>query len=353
VIDAAAFRFLLLTFAGWLHHHEADAIAYLLEENRTLRSQLGRRPRRFTDDQRRRLAVLGHRLGRDRLRTLANLVTPDTILRWRRQLVARKWTCPRTTRERAGVLREIRHLVLRMAGENPTWGYTRMQGALKHVGHRVGRSTIARILKAHGLAPVPERPTSWGTFLRAHWGAIAGADFFTTEVWTVHGLVTFYTLFVIDLASRRVKMLGSTRHPDALFMQQITRALVFADDGALAHHRVLICDRDAKWSRAVRDRLTAAGLQVVQTPYRAPNANAHAEWFVRSIREECLDRVVPLGERHFRQIVSEFVMHYHSERPHQGRANDLLECPWPQVTRGLIRRRPRLGGLLNFYERAA
>jgi hypothetical protein len=142
---------------------------------------------------------------------VATLVTPDTILRWHRQLVARKWTYARRSPGRAGVLLEIQRLVVRMAAENPTWGYTRIQGALKHVGHRVGRSTIARMLKAHGLPPVPGRPTSWQTFLQAHWGAIAAADFFGTEVWTARGLVTYYTLFAIDLASRRVQILGSTR----------------------------------------------------------------------------------------------------------------------------------------------
>ncbi len=353
VIDATAGRFLFFTLAAWLHQRDADAIAYLLEENRTLRAQLGHRPLLLNNDQRRRLAVLGHRLGRTRRRSLASLVTPGTLLRWHRQLVARKWTYPRHSRGRARVLQEIQRLVVRMANDNPTWGYTRILGALKVVGHRVGRSTIARILRAHGLAPVPERPTSWQTFLRAHGGAIAGADFFTTEVWTVRGLVTYYTLFVIDLASRRVQILGSTRHPDALFMRQITLALVFADDGALARHRVLICDRDAKWSRAVRDQLTDAGLRVVQTPYRAPNANAHAERFVRSIKEECLHRIVPLGERHFRHTVSEFVTHYHRERPHQGRGNTLLESRQPRQPRGRITRHPRLGGLLNFYARAA
>jgi hypothetical protein len=150
------------------------------------------------------------------------------------------------------VLTEIRRLVVRMAEENPTWGYTRILGALKNVGHRVSRSTIARILKAHGIPPGPERPTSWQTFLRAHWGAIAGADFFTTEVWTWRGLVTYYTVFVIDLASRRVHIVGSTPHPNEVFMRQVTRALTAADDGWLVDHRVLICDRDAKWSAVVR-----------------------------------------------------------------------------------------------------
>ena len=148
------------------------------------------------------------------------IATPDTLLRWHRQLIARKWSYTRRLGRR-GVLLAIRRLVVRMAEENPTWGYTRIQGALKNVGHRVGRSTIRRILKAAGLPPVPQRPTSWQTFLKAHWGVIAGGDFFTTEVWTWQGLVTYYTVFVLDLASRRVQILGSTPHPNELFMQQV------------------------------------------------------------------------------------------------------------------------------------
>jgi transposase InsO family protein len=251
------------------------------------------------------------------------------------------------------VLTEIRRLTVRMAEENPTWGYTRIQGALKNVGHRVGRSTIARILKAAGVPPQPERPTSWQTFLRAHWGVIAGADFFTTEVWTWRGLVTYYTVFVIDLATRRAHILGSTPHPHELFMRQVGRTLTTADDGLLRAHRVLICDRDAKWSEEVRGLLGDAGIRVVQTPWRAPNANAHAERFVRSIKHECLDRVIPLGERHFRQTVSEYVAHYHHERNHQGLGNTLIDGIVSNPGRGRIRRRPRLGGLLNYYDRAA
>jgi hypothetical protein len=172
---------------------------------------------------------------------------------------------------------EATNLATVLPEENPTWGYTRILGALQNVGHRVSRSSIARILKAHGIPPVPERPTSWQTFLRAHWGAIAGADFFTTEVWTWRGLVTYYTVFVIDLASRRVQIVGSTPHPHYVFMQQVVRTMTAADDGLLIQHRVLICDRDTKWSAPVRARLKEVGIHVVQTPYQAPNANAYAE----------------------------------------------------------------------------
>ena len=226
----------------------------------------------------------------------------------------------------------------------------RIQGALKNLGHRVGRSTIARILRSAGIPPAPERRTSWQTFLRSHWGEIAAADFFTTEVWTWHGLVTFYTVFVIDLASRRVQILGSTPQPDETFMCQIVRNLTLGDADRC---RVLICDQDTKWSRAVRRRLQDAGIRVVQTPYRAPNANADAERFVRSIKDACLNRLIPLGECDHRRAVSEFVAHYHCERNHQGLDNELIDG---EPTRGRVsrvRRHQRLGGLLNYYARAA
>ena len=240
-----------------------------------------------------------------------------------------------------------------MATENPTWGYTRIQGALKNVGHRVGRSTIRRILKAAGLPPVPQRPTAWHTFLKAHWGAIAGADFFTTEVWTWQGLVTYYTVFAIDLASRRVQILGSTPHPETLFMQQVARTLTMGEPCTVGVPQVLICDRDRKWSRDVRGRLREAGIRVVLIPERAPNANAYAERFVRSIKDECLDRIVPIGERHFRRAVAEYVEHYHSERNHQGLDNQLIAGAPVNNLASRVRRRSRLGGLLNCYERAA
>jgi len=200
------------------------------------------------------------------LHEMATLVTPDTLLRWHRQFIARKWTYATPQSGWRGVLAEIRRLSVRMASENPTWGYTRIQGALNNLGQRVGRSSIARILQAAAVPPVPERPTSWQTFLRAHWGAIAGADFFTTEVWTWHGLVTYYTVFVIDLASRRVPIVASTPHPDEVFMQQVGRTLTAAEVGLLHDHRVLICDRDRKWNGEVRRLLTESGVRVVQTP---------------------------------------------------------------------------------------
>jgi transposase InsO family protein len=352
VIDPAALQMVLGVLTGWFERREREAITYLVEENRLLQRQLGTRRLRLTDDDRRRLAARAYRVGRATLREIATIATPDTLLRWHRRLIARKWTYARRPGRR-NVLAEIRRLVVRIAEENPTWGYTRIQGALKNVGHRVGRSTIRRILKAAGLPPVPQRPTSWQTFLNAHWGGIAAADFFTTEVWTWKGLVTYYTVFIIDLASRRVQILGSTPHPEALFMQQVVRTLTMAEAGVVSRRQVLICDRDRKWSHDVRRRLGDAGIRVVLIPERAPNANAYAERFVRSIKEECLDRIIPLGDRHFRHAITEFVEHYHRERNHQGLDNRLIAGTPVTHRTGRVRCRRRLGGLLNFYERAA
>ena len=352
MMEGAALRFMLMAFAGWWSDQRQAAVAYLVEENRILRAQLRGR-RRLTDEDRCRLARAGQRLGRRLLRQVATIVTPDTILRWHRQLIAHKRMYAKGRRRRSGVLAEIRWLVVRMAEENPTWGYTRIRGALKNVGHQVGRSTIARILKAQGIRPAPERPTSWQAFLRAHWGAIAGADFFTTEVWTWRGLVTYYTVFVIDLASRRVHVVGSTPHPDEMFMRQVARMLTAADEGILVGYRVLICDRDTKWSMPVRARLGEVGIRVVQTPYQGPNANAYAERFVRSIKHECLNRVIPCGERHLRRTIAEFVEHYHGQRNHQGLDNELIDGVRAVERVGRICRRQRLGGLLNYYACAA
>jgi putative transposase len=201
-----------------VHREQQRTIEYLVEENRVLKERLKGRKLRLNDDQRRRLAAKGKRLGRRLLNRVATIVTPDTIMRWHRKLIAAKWTFPQERKGRRGVMQEIGRLVVRMARENVGWGYSRIQGELKDLGHRVGPTTVSRILKDEGIKPAPDRPTSWKTFLRAHFGEIAATDFFTTEVWTSKGLVTYFTLFLVDLKTRRVHIAGSTRNPDAAFM---------------------------------------------------------------------------------------------------------------------------------------
>jgi transposase InsO family protein len=344
---------ILAALFGWLEREQRDVIAFLREENRTLKAQLSGRQLQLNDEQRRRLAVIGQRLGRAVLREVATLVTPDTILRWHRELIARKWTYARRRPGRPGVLAEIRRLVLRMATENPSWGYTRIQGALKNVGHRVAQSTIASILKAEGIPPSRERPSSWRTCLRAHWSALVAADFFTTEVWTARGLVTYYTPFVLELQSRRVHVAASTPYPDEAFVVQAVRDLANAIDGILSEGCVLICDRDRKWSRGVLEFLEHEGVRIIRTPFCAPNCNAYAERFVRSIKEECLERLILFGERHLRRAITEFVTHYHGERNHQGIGNELIQPLERAEGQGSVRRRQRIGGMLNYYYRAA
>jgi len=196
-------------------------IAYLIEENRVLKEQLeaGGRRLRLTDGQRRRLAAKGKPLGRKGLRTIATIVTPDTILAWHRRLIATKWTYPRKGIGRPGVMKEIRELIVRMAEENPSWGYARIQGALKHLDHRVARSTIAKGVEGAWDQACSGSPHELGDVCEVT-GVIAAADFFTTEVWTVRGLVTHYTLFVIDIAIRRVHIAGTTTNPTSAWMEK-------------------------------------------------------------------------------------------------------------------------------------
>ena len=194
---------------------------------------------------------------------------------------------------------------------------------------------------------------TWRTFIRAHWPALLAADFFTTEVWTVRGLVTYYTAFVIELHSRRVHVIGSTPNPDEAFVLQTLRECSSDMDGVLRRGQILICDRDPKWSRGVEDLLDTVGVRVVRIPARAPNCNAHAERFVRSIKEECLNRIVPMGERHLRRLLAEFSVHYHGERNHQGLENELIDRQPAQPTDGPVRRRQRVGGVLSYYYRSA
>jgi transposase InsO family protein len=243
-----------------------------------------------------------------------------------------------------------------MARENPRWGYTRIQGALHNVGHRVGRTTIANILKSNGIDPAPERGkrTTWSQFLKAHWNVLAAADFFTVEVWGLRGLVTFYIFFVIELPTRRSEIAGITRGPNEAWMMQIGRNLTDPIDGFLADKGFVILDRDSKYLSAFRDLLEDAGVQVVRLPPRSPNLNAYAERFVRSIKDECLHRMIFFGEPSLRKATREFAAHYPTERNHQGLNNRLIEPDRrDESTLAVVRCVQRLGGMLRFYHRAA
>ena len=327
-------------------------IDYLIEENRVLKEQLesGGRRLHFTDDQRRRLAAKDKPLGRQILGRIDTIVTPDTILAWHRRLIAAKWTYSRQRVGRPGVMKEIRRLIVRMAEENPSWGYARIQGQLKHLDHRVARSTIAKTLKEHGIKPSPDRPMSWRTFVRSHAHLIAAADFFTTEVWTAHGLVRHFTLFVIDIATRRVHIAGTTTNPTSAWMEQIARNVTDCETGFLNEKRFLIIDRDAIFSPKFKSILGDSGVEILLTAYQAPNMKAYAERFVRSIKSECLDQMILLGLESLVRAIAEYVEHYHDERSHQGIGNRLI-CGAEARSMGCVEVTQRLGGLLDYYHR--
>jgi transposase InsO family protein len=348
----------LVILAGWMNREQQEVIAYLRTENQVLKEKLGNGRILLNDDQRRRLAVKGKVLGRKLLEQVGTLFTPDTILRWHRMLVAQKWDYSERRKAvgRPLVGQEIVDLVLRLARENPAWGYDRIQGALANLGHKVSDQTVGNILKEHGIEPAPDRKrqTTWKTFIKSHWDVLAAIDFTTIEVWTKGGLVTYYLLFVMDLATRRVHFAGCTPNPNEPWMKQIAKNLTDAEEGFLNGTRYILMDRDGKFSEAFRKILKDEGTETVILPARSPNLNAHVERFMRSLKAECLLRLIFFGEDMLRNAIREFLEHYHGERNHQGLGNVILQ-PGDEVGHiaGKIECRERLGGLLNYYYRDA
>jgi putative transposase len=350
---------LIVMIAGWINRHQQHVIAYLHEENRVLKAHFGGRRLRLTTTERRRLATLAHPLGRKRLQDVAAIATPDTLLRWDKQLIAQKFNGSTQRRQmgRPRVAEEVEQLVVRMAEENPTWGYRRIQGALANLGHPIDKLTVRNILRRHHLEPAPQRRKAgmrWAQFLKLHWEVLAATDFFTVEVATWHGLVTYYVLVVMELATRRVHIAGITPHPTAAFMQQCARQLTDPFEGLLGGKRYLIHDRDTKFTQAFDGLLKDSGVEPIVLPPRSPNLNAHCERFVRSIKEEALERMVMLGEAALSYVIHQYLAHYHTERNHQGLANQLIVSePGLGSRSGQVRCRERMGGLLRYYYRDA
>jgi transposase InsO family protein len=338
---------LSLLIASWLNRQQQRAIAYLREENRYLRAQLGDAPLRFTDRDRRRLGERGHVLGRRVLDELALVAHPDTILRWYRELIAAKYA---GQPGRPATATSTRDLIVQMARENSSWGYSRIRGALLELGVRVGRSTIQRVLRDEGIDPAPGRKTTWSTFIASHAGAMAAMDFFTVEVLTLAGLVRKHVLFVLDVGTRRVQIAGITEEPNARWVELRAREL---SSGFLRGMRYLIHDRSPVFTERFRQILGGAGIEAIKLPAMSPNLNAFAERWVRSVRSECLDRVVILGEAHLQHLLSEYMIHYNHERSHQGLGNRVpAKLPAnDEPSTGAIVRRQRLGGLLSYYHR--
>jgi transposase InsO family protein len=280
-------------------------------------------------------------------------------MRWYKQLIAQKFdgSTKRRPCGRPRVAEEVEQLVVRMAAENPSWGYRRIQGALGNLGHPIDKLTVRNILRRHHIEPAPQRRQAgmgWAQFLKLHWEVLAATDFFTVEVATWHGLVTYYVLVVMELTTRRVQIAGITPHPTAAFMQQCARQLTDPLDGFLLGKRYLIHDRDTKYTQAFDALLKASGVDSILLPPRSPNLNAHCERFIRSIKEEALSQMVMLGEHSLYYAIQQYLAHYHHERNHQGLDNQLIireEIVGCQT--GHVVRRERLGGLLSYYHREA
>ena len=332
---------------------------YLAAENRILKAHLPSRLR-LSDAERSTLAEIAKRLGRKALKDVSRLAKPDTLLAWYRRLVAHRFdgSRHRAYPGRPRVSPEVEALVVRFARENRGWGYDRIVGALANLGHQISGQTVGNILRRHNLAPAPERSrtTTWKEFIQSHVNVLTGADFFTVEVLTWRGLVTYYVLFFIEVTNRRVSLGGITRHPDSCWMEPVARNATMQDTGYLNGCRYLLHDRDKKFCREFRETLAAGGEKCTPIPARSPNLNAHAERWVRSIKEECLSKLILFGERSLRRVVSDFLEHYHQERNHQGQDNLLLfpvSAPRTLGPQGAVRCRERLGGLFKYYSRAA
>jgi putative transposase len=286
-------------------------------------------------------------------------VTPATVRRWHRELVARRWTYPRRRRGRPATSVEIRELVVRLARENPGWGYRRIEGELVGLGVKLAASTVWTILKQAGIEPAPKRlETSWAGFLRQQAASIIECDFLTVDTLF---LKRFYILFFIELATRRVHLAGITTNPDGRWVTQQARNLLMGRDDAV-RLRFLVRDRDSKFTRDFDEVFRSEGIRVIKAPVRAPKARAHAERWVGSVRRECLDRLLILGRQHLQHVLTTYVAHYNEHRPHRGLGQRPPLCELPPsdeqpaanvIALDRIRRRDLLGGLIHEYQLAA
>ncbi len=350
-------RFLLVCLAGWMNENQQRVIEYLREEVKVLKELHGDRRLKLTDHHRRKLAAKAKRVKFGTLKEVASIVTPQTLLSWHRKLIARRYDSSVARKVgRPPTPDFIRDLVLRFARENSHWGYSSIQGAILHLGHKIGRTTISKILKAEGIEPCPERKKgmTWKEFLKSHWDILAATDFFTVEVWGLGGLVRYHVLFVIKLANREVHIAGFIPEPNGKWMEQIARNLTDCVDGFLSGYGYLIHDRGSCFTNQFQNILRMGDVKPIKLPPRSPNLNAFAERWVRTIKENCLDGMIFIGEQSLKNAVTEFVEHYNKERAHQGLNNQMIN---PRIVgmpaSGEVYRDSRLGGKLNYYYRQA
>ena len=351
----AAFRMLvaLIVTRGRGESSKDVELLVLRHEVAVLRRQVAR-PRLEPKD-RFMLAALARILPRALVR--ARIVTPETLLRWHRQLVARHWTYPSKAKRAGGRPRTsavIRALVIRFARENPTWGHRRIHGELVGLGYRVAPATVWNILSQAGLEPAPRRMgPSWRELCRAQATTMLACDFFTVDTVLLRRI---YVFFVLEIGTRRIHILGVTRHPTGQWVTQQARNFMLALAERADGFRFLVRDRDTKFTASFDAVFADADIRVLRSPPRAPKSNAFAERWVSTVRRECLDRVLIFGERQLRHVLTEYEAHYNTHRPHRAleqRSPAAADANRLPPTTGAVRRRQVLGGLINEYHRAA
>jgi putative transposase len=290
---------------------------YLAAENRILRAQIKGRLL-LSDAEKATLAEIAQRLGRKALEELAAVAKPDTLLAWYRTLIASEFDGSKFRKfwGRPRVDQETERLVVRMAKENPGWGYDRIVGAVANLGHRLSDQAVGNILRRHDIPPAPRRKqaTSWKDFIRAHMAVLVATDFFTVEVLKLTGLTTYYVLFFIHLESRRVSLGGMTPYPDHEWMEQQARNMTMEEWGFQTNCQYLLHDRDTKFCASFRELIASGGVETIRLPARSPNLNSYAERWVRSVKEECLSKLILFGESSLRRALQQYVVHCHEER---------------------------------------
>jgi transposase InsO family protein len=332
---------------------------YLRAQLEWIQDRIAKRPHP-SDDERAVLARAAAALDKRRLGDTFNFFSPHTLLNWYRRLIARKWdySQARRWRGRPSVERQLEEWACRMAAEDPGLGYKGLAGKLANLGFKTNPITVRNILRRNGIPTSPScgDQLTWGEFLDRHWAALTGADFLTHEVLTPKGLVTYYILILIRLSTREVHVAGMTPYPGEEWMRQVARNLTMEGTGFLKAGMQLLHDRSCHYCPSFRRILQEAGIQTLMLPYQSPDLNAHAERFIRTLKEQCLSRLIITSESMLRHVIRQFVDHYHTERNHQGLGN-IIPFPKPEVRNinrnGTVIKESRLGGLLNYYYRSA
>ena len=341
-------------------NHEKDLEILLLRQQLRILQRNRTHPPRLAWWEKVPLAMLVGKLvqrathSRARLSQSLLLFTPETVLRWHRDLVRHQWIFRhRSAVGRPRIAVQLEALIVRLARENPRWGYGKIEGELRKLGYRVGRSTIRDVLKRQHIPAAPQRAgqsSTWRAFLRQHQQHLLACDFFTIETLR---LKTVYVLFFIEIGTRRIHLAGCTVKPTAAWVTQQARQFVWKlqEEGRVM--RFVLHDRDTKFPAAFDTVFTSEDMEVILTPYRAPNANAYAERWVRSVREECLDHVLIINERHLDHVLTEYSQYYNQARPHQGIGQQIPASPSHQPGQGPVQQRDILGGLIHDYYREA